>query len=385
MSPVPLQNDNLEKSVIIQDLDDLKIRTTGNSSWAYKVLSGPRMTRVLHIMPGRRDETIVCNIHMINLDESPTYEAVSYCWGDPKPSSQIILDGRRAYISLNLCKALQELRLTTEMRVLWADALSIDQSNKSEKSQQILLMKQIYRRARKVFIYLGEFGDMEMTSNVVQLIRELAQCYKRSDKNWRFSLEKNIRYLGLPGVDSEKWTKLTDFLNFPWFGRVWVIQEVALSQHAHVAIGGLILDWKDLADACYVLDDSGLSSLVLGAKHRNINFMDLCRWSLARGNQLEPLKLADEARSFAATDSRDKIYGLLGLFETAQPKFDIVDYNLSTSEVYSSFTFYCIHRYGNLDVFSSLHSPPTAPNGSNETDGILHGRLTGQRHEKGDS
>jgi hypothetical protein len=369
-SPVPLQNDDLEKSFIIRDLEDLKTRMTRNYSWAYKILSRPRMTRVLHIMPGRGDETIVCNVRTINLDENPTYEALSYCWGDPKPSSQIILEGRSAYISLNLYKALQELRSRTEMRVLWADALSIDQSNSSEKSQQILLMRQIYRQARKVLIYLGEFGDMETTSNVVQLVRELAKCYVHSDQNWRFSLEENIQYLGLPGVDSEIWTKLTDFLDLPWFGRVWVIQEVSLSRHAHVAISGLILDWEDLAEACYVLDDSGLSSLVLGAKHRNVNCMDFCRWSLARGNELDPLKLAEQARTFATTDSRDRIYGLLGLFETVQSKFDIVDYNLSISEVYSSFTFYCIRRYENLDVFGSLHSSPAASNSCNRTEGI---------------
>jgi hypothetical protein len=40
--------------------------------------------------------------------------------------------------------------------VLWVDALCINQANLGEKNHQVALMAQIYSRADKVLVYLGE-------------------------------------------------------------------------------------------------------------------------------------------------------------------------------------------------------------------------------------
>lgn len=40
-------------------------------------------------------------------------------------------------------------------RMLWIDAICIDQNNGTEKEQQILAMNQIYQRARHVFVWLS--------------------------------------------------------------------------------------------------------------------------------------------------------------------------------------------------------------------------------------
>ena len=39
---------------------------------------------------------------------------------------------------------------------VWADAICIDQSNNEEKASQVTLMSEIYKRANKVMVYLGE-------------------------------------------------------------------------------------------------------------------------------------------------------------------------------------------------------------------------------------
>jgi hypothetical protein len=348
----------------------------------YKPLDRPQMTRVLDIMPGTGSHQIACSIRTINLSHCPNYEALSYCWGDPEPSSAVLIEGQPVYIPKNLHNALRNLRLHTRIRVIWADGLSIDQSNNIEKAQQILLMRQIYRQARKVLVFLGEFEDATETSAMLRLIRKLANGYKLSDTRWKPTERWGIQYypvdseltvypelnttdLGLSAADSDDWSMLRTFLSKPWFERVWVIQELSLSQFAEVIVGGSTLVWQDLADACYVLDESGLSSLVLGAKHRNVNCMDVFRWSLAHGEELDPLNLAEHARSFETTDARDRIYGLLGIIETDHPKY-VVDYNLSIADVYAGFTLYCIDRNSNLDIFGTLHTPDIgqgSPNG----------------------
>jgi hypothetical protein len=55
----------------------------------------------------------------------------------------------------------------------------------------------------------------------------------------------------------------------------------------------------------------------------------------------------------------------LGIIEKAHPKY-VVDYNLSTADVYAGFTLYCIDRYNNLDIFGTLYTPDIgqgSPNG----------------------
>lgn len=354
----------------------LQISTMAYCYQIYKPLDQPQMTRVLDIMPGVGADQIACSIRTISLSHRPNYEALSYCWGDPEPSCAVLIEGQLVYIPKNLHNALRDLRLQTGVRVIWADGLSIDQSNNIEKAQQILLMRQIYCQASKVLVFLGEFEDTRETSAILQLIRKLANGYKMVDTRWgpRWDSqsypvcpelsshpELNTADLELPVADSDDWNMLRTFLSKPWFERVWVIQELSLSQFAEVIVGGSTLVWQNLADACYVLDESGLSSLMLGAKHRNVNCMDVFRWSLAQGLELDPLRLAEHARSFETTDARDRIYGLLGIIEKAHPKY-VVDYNLSTADVYTGFTLYCIGRYNNLDGFGTLHTPDS-PNG----------------------
>src|SRR6266566_6840623 len=51
--------------------------------YEYAPLPGPHFIRVLEIKPG--DGTIHCSLHVLNLQNSPLYDALSYTWGDPRP------------------------------------------------------------------------------------------------------------------------------------------------------------------------------------------------------------------------------------------------------------------------------------------------------------
>ncbi|RDW81907.1 hypothetical protein BP6252_03019 [Coleophoma cylindrospora] len=102
----------------------------------------------------------------------PAYQALSYVWGDAIRTKEIIIEGKRLLIAANLYDALTHLRLFTysEVRV-WADAICINQDDLSEKSSQILLMRQIYSLASEVSIWLG-FGTKD-SSKVISFINEL--------------------------------------------------------------------------------------------------------------------------------------------------------------------------------------------------------------------
>jgi hypothetical protein len=48
------------------------------------------------------------------------------------------------------------LRFVDGPRLVWADAICIDQTNNSERGHQVNIMGEIYRTARNVVVYLGK-------------------------------------------------------------------------------------------------------------------------------------------------------------------------------------------------------------------------------------
>ena len=92
-----------------------------------------------------------------------------YIWGSKKKPNSIIItddqedglqnDGTELAVTQNLDAALSLLRHRQFARVLWVDAICIDQANKKEKEHQIQFMPAIYARARSVLVWLGEAQD----------------------------------------------------------------------------------------------------------------------------------------------------------------------------------------------------------------------------------
>lgn len=68
------------------------------------------------------------------MDECPPYEALSYVWGDPDITVPIQLHGSGHKVTRNLELALRYIRLGDRERVMWVDALCINQTDISEKN-----------------------------------------------------------------------------------------------------------------------------------------------------------------------------------------------------------------------------------------------------------
>jgi len=118
--------------------------------------SRPDEIRVLRVHPSASiDDPVICDLRIVSLGDNPEYAALSYTWGPPLFDHQITCDGRNFMITGSLHWALRRFR-ATGWQILWADQICIDQSNLEERSRQVLLMKDIYEKALKVFVYLGE-------------------------------------------------------------------------------------------------------------------------------------------------------------------------------------------------------------------------------------
>src|SRR6266480_5083928 len=125
-----------------------------------------KQIRLLTLIPAAFGSEVCIMLERIELGGAnpPDYEALSYVWGSTlaPDSVQILLskkqgqDGARILnVTKNLSSALQHLRYETRPRVMWIDAICIDQSNLKERSYQVALMSDIYQLAQRVVVWLG--------------------------------------------------------------------------------------------------------------------------------------------------------------------------------------------------------------------------------------
>jgi hypothetical protein len=126
-------------------------------AYQYSQLEGPSSVRLLRLQPGDSDQPIRCEIYPVSLDDNPSYTAVSYCWGSSEKPREILYSQYSLPITESLHRMLWRLRLDeTKPRLLWADAVCINQQDNDEKALQVPLMSRIYRQAQQAIVWLGD-------------------------------------------------------------------------------------------------------------------------------------------------------------------------------------------------------------------------------------
>ncbi len=158
------------------------------------------------------------------------YSAVSYCWGDkPEYSHELACrDPRHPLTALkitpNVDSLLRHLRKPHKSRHLWIDAICLNQEDQDEMSTPAMLMGVIYSQAKKVHIWLGAETDGRLAADAFGLLRRIVL----GDDACR--------------VSPDELAILRPLFGRSWFGRRWVIQEVALARHATVHCGPLSIE-----------------------------------------------------------------------------------------------------------------------------------------------
>jgi hypothetical protein len=135
-----------------------------------------RQIRLIEILPTQPDETIECKLHTVTLNPDTYYVCISYVWGDPSITEEIIVNGVRKQVTVNLATALRHLKkhwveieseadpdVDTSKFRLWADALCINQDNPLERGHQVGLMGDIYSSAEMVLAWLSS-DDRDVAS-----------------------------------------------------------------------------------------------------------------------------------------------------------------------------------------------------------------------------
>lgn len=230
--------------------------------WHYPRLKESEI-RLLHLKP---DTPLRGKIVHHMRSEAPPYVAISYCWGTKKSTISIVWDiskvtnppGELA-ITQNLRDALSHLRDAGQL-VVWADAACINQSDDVEKSAQVAIMSQIYSSARATLVWLGQ-RDLDLTVFAKLEAFYLERLPDPETRNGRLATNM-IPTQDLP-LNQDERQIVRDLYDSPWFTRLWVLQEVAVSKHIVIAHGRSVMPWHTLANVAFGITNTTARELLV--------------------------------------------------------------------------------------------------------------------------
>jgi hypothetical protein len=204
--------------------------------YTYRPLrAAPYSTRLLRILPGVEGSALHCLIIDYTIEGcqgSGPYEALSYVWGNAKETRRVYVRNanhhrphRKALsyldITFNLYDALQRLRSATFSRLMWIDAVCIDQLNLREQAAQVKFMATIYLYASRVIVWLGEEAD-----NSTSILADIEHRAMESRHRLRYATSLASNYANASSSSQEQSVAMNNSLaaliRRPWFHRIWV-------------------------------------------------------------------------------------------------------------------------------------------------------------------
>jgi hypothetical protein len=227
------------------------------NSYKYGRIDHNNEMRVLKIYHGKENSQLECSLITKPLPvgtSSHSYCALSYTWGSSAdfPNNEIHIytnitgngdsitptpfnKSYTFHVRDNLLAALRSLRDPEKDVLVWVDVLCIDQEEAEEKTAQVARMDDIYGAADKVCIWLGE-DKKEKAQETFDFLASILDLPR-------------LDQLAKEGKELDKWELIIEMMSNRWFGRRWIIQELALAKEAEVRWGKAKLDWPEFAVA----------------------------------------------------------------------------------------------------------------------------------------
>jgi hypothetical protein len=104
--------------------------------------------------------------------------------------------------------------------LLWADAVCINQKDAEELNEQVLLMRQIYQKAERVFVHLGDVAlEWYFAFDLMGRVKMVKDAFKPNSSSWHFSITLPPESYGLPSFDHDVWGMYFQIFSSPWFFR----------------------------------------------------------------------------------------------------------------------------------------------------------------------
>lgn len=160
----------------------------------------------------------------------PEYHAISYAWGDSKSSKTILINDKPFQVRTSCELVLKQVHRYEKSRYYWIDAICIDQKNLDEKSKQVAMMGNIYKKAAHVLACVGRHVDdsrflfenfEQFSSTVLEPVDGPELLYSK------YGLSTTRRLLRASFQFAER----------PYFTRLWILQELKNARQASLLCG----------------------------------------------------------------------------------------------------------------------------------------------------
>ncbi|KAI1395689.1 heterokaryon incompatibility protein-domain-containing protein [Hypoxylon fuscum] len=307
-----------------------------------------REIRLLHLQPAPNlDDEISGTLTTAALgDRATKFEALSYTWGGSSENRTIQLNQKGGHVVTdNLYYALRRLRNRRTKRVIWIDAICINQTDFDEKGHQVAMMGDIYSSASRVLIWIGESEKEDVPESGVRGSVKV--------KYWKLYRQQNAFLFP---------RRAHHFINAirktvpHWWERAWIVQEAACAKDIRVMFGPcrmrfywfyMILGgiWYDC-----IYEDKATKAKVSDADDAVMRIRDI-RNRHRRKKEAPPVtSLMWDARQSQATVGHDKVYSLLAMMPEDEQKFLRPDYKEPIEETFTKATCAAIRADGTLDI-----------------------------------
>ncbi|KAI0168960.1 HET-domain-containing protein [Hypoxylon sp. FL1284] len=303
------------------------------------------------------------------------YEALSYVWGPPKRRAKALVIERddnanslrsrlkRRYIPLarEISWAIRGLRYEDRSRVMWIDAICINQADTKERSVQVRRMKEIYSLAHRVVAWLGPtcLDSDEAMSILGHIGAQVEASYDYTilpspgceEADW-FDPDVQLPY------ETEHWETLSSLFTSEWFKRIWIVQEIQLGNaNSILKCGRDEFPWFVFRRAILVLTQKH-EGVYSQFRKELISLSQLCE-GMVRLPMEQMLYYFCGRR---CSEQRDKVYGILGLAPQEIVKHIKIDYGQTLVEVYKQVFLACSEGSQRLALlrYSGLHHDLTS-------------------------
>jgi hypothetical protein len=271
-----------------------------------------------------------CSVEIAQLDNVLQYEALSYRWGFGSSGSKlqyrtIYVDGKSLEVPKSAWELLHALSSLYGDRLVWIDAICINQKDVTEKAAQIPLMDQIYSKAQRTIVWPGDNFDSGMAARMLHRLFLADYQFDAEDEEFLSLFEDEVGRIG--------WRAIITLFENPYFSRIWCVQEVALGKHTDIFHGNHFIPWDMFSQtlitymrprrknllARSTTDSMGgfvTDSSVQGPS--GIIVMDAIRQMQQKKAQNSDLSigfLLSYCAQFHATVAVDRIFGLNGLIQ----------------------------------------------------------------------